>query len=208
MSLTLVASLGWPCCSPSWPSSVKCACGEPCNDYFKLSSYGGGGMFRMNWVLPLLIAVTLIGCEEDKELAELALEANRQQSEQNQEMAKLNREVAEGSKRLIEADAEATTKRLTMEQQLQEQRSDVEAERQQLAQERKAESILGPALVTAASLTAVCLPLVLCWYLLHGMQRDSEPAVSEMLIEELELSAGDAPAVPKSAKVSEHHLEA
>ena len=164
-------------------------------------------MRRMNWVLPLLIATTLIGCEEDKELAALAKEANRQQSDQNQEMAKLNREVAEGSKRLIEAEAEATTKRLAMEQQLQEQRSDVEGERQQLAQERKAESILGPALVTAASLAAVCLPLVLCWYLLHGMQRDSEPAVSELLIEELERSAGDTPAYPVSATVSQHHLE-
>ena len=146
-------------------------------------------MHRTIWALLLLILMTLVGCEEDKELAALAKEANRQQSEQNQEMAKLNREVAEGSKRLIQAEAEATTKRLTMEQQLQEQRNDVEAERQELAQERKAESILGPALVAAASLAAVCLPLVLCWYLLHGMQRDSEPGVSDLLIEELDRSA-------------------
>ena len=165
-------------------------------------------MYRMTWCFPLLIATTLIGCEEDKELAALAKEANRQQSDQNQEMAKLNREVAEGSKRLIEAEAEATTKRLTMEQQLQEQRSDVEAERQQLAQERKTESILGPALVTAASLAAVCLPLVLCWYLLNGLHRDHEPGVSDLLIEELERSAVDAFAPTESVTVPEHHLEA
>ncbi len=146
-------------------------------------------MHRTIRVLPLLILTTLVGCEEDKELAALAKEANRQQSEQNQEMAKLNREVAEGSKRLIQAEAEATAKRLTMEQQLQVQRNDVETERQELAQERKAESILGPALVAAASLTAVCLPLVLCWYLLHGMKRDSEPGVCDLLIEELDRSA-------------------
>ena len=164
-------------------------------------------MHRTIWVLPLLILTTLVGCEEDKELAALAKEANRQQSEQNQEMAKLNREVAEGSKRLIQAEAEATTKRLTMEQQLQEQRNDVEAERQELAQERKAESILGPAIVAAASLATVCLPLVLCWYLLHGLQRGGDPDVSDLLIEELDFNTYQQPSSQPSLSDPQDQLE-
>jgi hypothetical protein len=165
-------------------------------------------MHRTIRILLLLLLLTLAGCEEDEELADLAREANRQQTEQNQEMARLNREVAEGSKRLVQAGAEATTKLLTMEHELQEQRHDVETERQRLAQERKSDSILGPALVAAASLAAVCLPLVLCWYLLYGLQREGEPAVNDLLIAELDRSADDAVASPISATFSEHHLEA
>jgi hypothetical protein len=138
------------------------------------------------FLVPIMLGA--VGCKEEKELADLAKETNRQQAEQNQEMAKLNREVAEGSKRLVQAGAETTAKVLNMQQQLQDQRNDVEIERQQLAEERNVESVVGQALVATASLLAVCLPLVLCWYLLHGQWRENDPVVSDLLIEQLDRS--------------------
>jgi hypothetical protein len=155
----------------------------------------------------LLVVLTLAGCEEDRDLANLAQKTNQQQAEQNQEMAKLNREVAEGSKRLVQAGAETTEKVLAMQQQLQEQRGDVEAEQKQLAQDRKADSVLGPALVAAASLAAVCLPLVLCWYLLQGLRRDPEADVGQLLLDEITQAAEVSPALGKSAPQYQHRLE-
>jgi hypothetical protein len=158
-------------------------------------------------IVLLPLTLTLTGCEEDKELADLAKETNQQQAKQNQEMAKLNREVAEGSKRLVQATAESTAKVLTMQQQLQNQRSDVENERQQLAEERNAESVLGPALVVTASLLAICLPLVLCWYLLHGLWRENDPLINDLLIDELDRSSNDTFALHDSATSYSHDSE-
>lgn len=123
-------------------------------------------------------------------------------------MAKVNREVAAASKRVVQASADATDKVLTMERQLQEHRQDVEDERQELAQERKSDSLLGAFLVTAAGLLAVSLPLVLAWYLLHALQTQGEPAVSELLIEELDRSASEGLTLPSPADGPQYHLEA
>ena len=106
-----------------------------------------------------------------------------------------------------QAEAEATTKRLTMEQQLQERRSDVEAEREELAQERKAESVLGPSLVAAASLAAVCLRW--CSVGTCSMAAARWRAGGQRSIDRRAgANRGRGPAVPISAAVSQHHLEA
>ena len=165
--------------------------------------------WRIRHAVLLIVALSLAGCDEDERVAELAKEANRQQAQQNQEIAKVNREVAAASKRVVQASAEATDKVLTMEKQLQDHRHEVETERQELAQERKGDSLLGAFLVTAAGLIAVCLPLVLAWYLLHALQSQGEPAVSELLIEELDRSAHETFSLAGPAnQVSQHHLEA
>lgn len=163
--------------------------------------------WRIQQAVLLIIALCFVGCDEDEELAELAKEANRQQAQQNQEIAKVNREVAAASKRVVQASAEATDKVLTMEKQLVEHRHEVEAERQELAQERKSDSLLGAFLVTATGLIAVSLPLVLAWYLLQALQSQGEPAVSELLIEELDRSNNEAIALPGPANGSHRDLE-
>ena len=163
--------------------------------------------WRIQQAALVLITLSLVGCDEDEELAELAKEANRQQAKQNEEIAKVNREVAAASKHVVQASAEATDKVLTMEKQLQDHRHEVETERQELAQERKSDSLLGTFLVTVAGLVAVCLPLVLAWYLLHALQSQGEPAVSELLIEELDRSTNEALALSGPANGSQRHLE-
>ena len=68
-----------------------------------------------------LLAVTLItmlGCDKDQRLAEMARDATQRQAEQNREMAQLNREVAVSNKRLIEGDAQARQEVLQVQREL------------------------------------------------------------------------------------------
>ena len=98
----------------------------------------------VKWMLTivLLTACSLLsGCDEDKRLAQMAQENAQRQAAQNEEMARLNREVAEGSKRLVAANAEANNKLLSAQQKLDDQRVQVDAQRQVLADERAEESI-------------------------------------------------------------------
>jgi len=66
-------------------------------------------MEKQTTMLILLIAglATMIGCEEDERLAQMAQDATQRQAEQNQEMIRLNREVAASHQRVIEADAQS-----------------------------------------------------------------------------------------------------
>lgn len=130
----------------------------------------------------LLIALAT-GCEStDERLVRHVAESNRQQVDQNQEMAKLHQEVAAGTSRLVHAVAESRREMLDMERDLQDQRTQLESERRSLANERHRESLLAPVLSNAGLLLVAALPLVLCWYLLHGL-RNAEEDVSEVLIE-------------------------
>jgi hypothetical protein len=62
----------------------------------------------------------------------------------------------------------------------------LEAERAQLAQERRREALLAAVLSRLGEIVLCALPLVLAWYLLHCLRRpDHDPAVSQILIEEI-----------------------
>ena len=146
----------------------------------------------------LLLLPTLVGCDEDKRVAEIARESANRQAEQNKEMSQLNREVAEGAKLLAEAHEDLTT----MEQGIHEQQNQLEFDRKALAAQRRTESILGPAIVTTGTLLACVLPLVVCWYLLVGMSREGndqrlgEILLAEFTAEQPLLLPGDSPAAP------------
>ena len=65
-------------------------------------------MFTHRLIATSLIAtliVTAIGCDEDERLAEMAERHSARQAEQNRQMADLQKEVAEGTRQLVEADA-------------------------------------------------------------------------------------------------------
>jgi outer membrane murein-binding lipoprotein Lpp len=126
------------------------------------------------------------GCDDNKKLAEMATESAQRQAEQNQEMARVNREVAAGSKRLVEANSEANRRLLATQQNLDDQRTEIDEERKSLASERNREPILAAVITEAGALLICSLPLVLCWYLLHGIRRGGQEAdISELLIEEM-----------------------
>jgi preprotein translocase subunit SecA len=109
-------------------------------------------------MLMLLAAALVTGCS-DQRLVELANENAARQSEQNREMDTLNQSTADGTKHLVEADAQARSELLKAEEPLTQQRSEIDAERKPLAHERRADSIIVNAVSSAAILVACILPL-------------------------------------------------
>ena len=59
-------------------------------------------------------------------MAKVAIEAAERQAKQNEEMARLNRETAEGARRLVEADAEARMELTEMQHDLQAEQAEVQ----------------------------------------------------------------------------------
>ena len=133
----------------------------------------------------ILLIVLATGCSSPNDrLIRHVAESNRQQAEQNQEMARLHREVAEGTSRLVEAVAESRKEMVAMESDLQEQRTQLDKERRAIANERHRESLLAPIVSSVGLMLVAALPLVLCWYLLHGLRTPDED-VSELLVQNL-----------------------
>ena len=133
----------------------------------------------------ILLIVLATGCSSsDDRLIRQVAESNRQQAQQNLEMSKVHREVAEGTSRLVEAVAESRKEMVAMESDLQEQRTQLDAERRSIANERHRESLLAPVVSSVGLMLVAVLPLVLCWYLLHGLRTPNED-INEVLIETL-----------------------
>jgi hypothetical protein len=155
-------------------------------------------MHKHNPLTILILAIVLlttIGCSsnENQRLAEMAERHSQRQAEQNNRMAELQHEVAEGSRRLVEADAQARQDFVAMNRDAQTERTEIgrqrdalEEERRNLAARRWRDPIIAATITNLGLLAACLLPLVLCWYLLR---RPVEPAddqvVAEVLLEDL-----------------------
>ena len=169
--------------------------------------------------IPMLLAMAAIlvtGCEENgnenSRVAKVAVEAAERQAKQNEEMARLNREVAEGTRRLVEADAEARKELTTMQHDLQsqqaevgEQRDQLEAERKEIAGQRRTESMLGPILKGCAAAAVCVVTIGYCWSLLFSLKRhdDADQVLGELLVDEL-LSEKPVLLPPPGATAIEH----
>jgi len=166
--------------------------------------------------LGLLLAVSaaavsiasLCGCGDDARLARMAESAANRQAEQNKEMAQLNREVAEGTKLLVEADANSREDFVALQRDLQseqaevgQQRDRLESERRAIAGERLRESILAPILANLGPLLVCALVLVFCALLVSGLNSDEGEgdAVAEILIEEI-TAERPAPLPPQASR--------
>jgi len=137
-------------------------------------------------VLPALLVISS-SCENDSsQVAQVAQEAGRRQAEQSLEMTHLNREVAAGTKRLVEGQTDAAQQWQTMEQKILEQRDQLEAERRQQADTRQRDSLLAPILWTTGVLLLCCLPLLVCWQLLTGLATETQAAtITQLLLDEM-----------------------
>ena len=136
--------------------------------------------------LMIVTAPMLIGCSDSERVAEVALAGSKRQADLDQEMIHLNRDVASGTTRLVEAQAQADQQILAAQHELEQQRDALETERRQLAEKRTAESLLAPILLTLGSLAVCSLPLVLCWYLLRELGSDpAELEVTQLFIDQL-----------------------
>jgi len=146
-------------------------------------------MIRTHFGLPVaaliaLAIISLVGCDEDERLARLSEKAADRQASQNQEMTKLNREVAEGTKRLVKADAESRKELVSLQRDLQAEQSEIghqrdqlETERKQIAQQRRRDPIIANAITGLGVLLACLAPLLLCWYLLRGVRDENDDAI-------------------------------
>ena len=145
----------------------------------------------------LLVATALsaAGCRsEDERLARFAEQAAERQAEQNRRMADLQKEVAEGSRRLVEADAKARSDFSSLHKDLQSERSEVgrqrdllEEERRDIASQRVTDPLVAAAVMDAGLTVACVLPLVLCWHLLRRSETDdpADALVAEVLLADL-----------------------
>jgi hypothetical protein len=87
-------------------------------------------------MIPLTI-LTLSGCDDDPRVVRVAREAADRQAQQNVEIAHQNREIAETTKRLVEADSQSRTELVAMQRDLQNQAAEVAKQRDALEAERQ-----------------------------------------------------------------------
>jgi hypothetical protein len=167
-------------------------------------------MEKRKTMLILLIAglATMIGCDGDRRLAEMAQDATRRQAEQNQEMIRLNREVAASHQRVIEADAQSRQEVLQVQRELIErdeqgrqelnalqrdsqtaihqerssldhQHEKLDDERKEIAKQRNRDPIVAAAITGLGVILACLAPIVLAIYLLRAVHRQ-EPTDAEL----------------------------
>ncbi len=144
-------------------------------------------------VMTGILALTALGCDKNKRLAEQAERHAARQAEQNVRMAEAQREVAEGSRRLVEADAEARKEMVALQREVQTERVDMgrqrdllESDRRQIAEQRYTDPIIADAITQVGLLLACVLPLLVCWQLLRGPTEPAdESAVAELLLQDM-----------------------
>lgn len=172
-------------------------------------------MLKKMRVMELMMMAALLltaGCggdSGDERLVIMAQQNIAEQVRQNERMAAQSIQIAEASKRLVEADSQARQEMLQAQAGLQEeiqlarnnvdrQRDLLESERREIADHRYRDPIVAES-IGAVGLTIACLlPLILAGYIVRCMRRnmDSDEALSELLVMEL---AGEQPGVLTSS---------
>ena len=109
-------------------------------------------------------------------------------------MARTQQEVAEGSRRLVEADAKARQELTAIQHELRSDQADIghqrdqlETERREIATQRNRDPIVAATITNIGVVLACLLPLLACVYVLWsiGRNRDSDAAVTDLLVQEL-----------------------
>ncbi|MCE9554686.1 MAG: hypothetical protein K8T91_15120 [Planctomycetes bacterium] len=145
-------------------------------------------------IFAAILAIAIGGCNSDERVAQVATEAANRQAQQNTEMAKVTNQVAEGSRELVEADSEARREIVKVHQELQAERSrlgeqwnQLEGERQEIAQDRRTESMLVPAIQAVGAIAVAILAIGFCLSLLFGLRKNNEAdaILGELLIHEI-----------------------
>lgn len=146
-----------------------------------------------------LTLVGMIGCskppDRDGRLAELTQQSLQTQSEQNEQMAEQSRQTAEAARHLVEEDAKARREMIEshakLRHELQEervgieqQRSEMENERRELAVQRGRDPIIAETIGAVGVILACLLPLLLAAYVLYTAHRnkDDTETLNELLV--------------------------
>lgn len=145
-----------------------------------------------------IVVLLLAGCGgSDVRLARVALESTGQQADQNRRMGELQREIAGGTRVLIEADAQARQQFAEFQHKLAEQQAEIGRQRDQLEQERRGfaearhrESVLVRVLEGLVHLVACLLPLAICLLVLWPRPETPESAeLAVLIVDELARTA-------------------
>jgi hypothetical protein len=138
-------------------------------------------------ILCVVLVSPMVGCETpDQRLTEFVTTSTSQQAMQNREMAEVTRTAAEHHRLVVEAVEKSRQEVVNLQQDVQEELRQLDAERRTMAESRRRESLLVPVINHLGLLLVAVLPLALCWYLLHGLSnRGQEDAVCDLLIQEL-----------------------
>ena len=135
--------------------------------------------------LIVLAAALMTGCDEEENarVAKVAMEATKQQADQNKEMAKVNQTVAEARKDLVKLNQEIQSERTGLNT----QRDKLEAERKVIAQQRRTESWVGPVIHSSGIVVVAGLAIGLCLLLIFGLRKSdtADTELNELLICEL-----------------------
>jgi hypothetical protein len=149
----------------------------------------------MKRLLTISLLLLIAGCSNDDRLAQMAKDHESRQAEQNQHMADLQKQVAEGSKRLIEAEGESCNKLLAMQDNLRadqaaigKQRDRLEDDRREIAAQRNRDPIVAAAIEQIGICIACLLPLVLAGYPIYATKHaasEDDAIVAEFLVTDL-----------------------
>jgi hypothetical protein len=158
---------------------------------------------RPETLLVILAAIAVPGCESaDRRLAEFAERATQQQAQQNERIAEQSEtvasqshEMATAAHKLVEQDAAARREMIEAHGQLQQQvfqeRSSVDRQREQLEIERRTvltaavrEPVIAQAIIAGALILSALLPLLVTAYAIRRLP-DQSPA-DELLADTLE----------------------
>jgi hypothetical protein len=152
--------------------------------------------------LAMLILGLVGGCPpDDQRVIEVSREAANRQAEQNRRMSEVARASSETQKALVQLQRDQQAERAQIDQ----QRDRLDAERRDIAGQRRFESVLGPTIEVLGGMLVIALALGFCWFLLFGLcrQGQDEPlAVHQLLLDELVLPGPDALPGPEKQLVA------
>lgn len=151
------------------------------------------------WATLTAILLLMSGCRPpDQRLEELTKSSLEQQSRQSEAVAGNARQIAEATRELVKADADAREHFAKSSQKLQTElaqgyeridqaREDLEAERKAIAAQRQRDPVIAEAIGGIGLLVVTIAPLALVGLLLYMVSRagPDEAAVSSLLISEV-----------------------
>jgi hypothetical protein len=140
----------------------------------------------------MILTVLTSGC--DDRATRIAREAADRQAQQNNAMGELNKQIAIGTRFLVETDGQARQEHLALHRDIEAERHQLddawnrlEVERKAVAQERRGDSLLVIFLERAGSTVLIVVLLGFCWYVLvrdHSTDT-SDRELSQLLLHEL-----------------------
>ena len=149
---------------------------------------------KMAMVLAVVVLV-IAGCRDDenKRLADQAERNLERQSAQELRNMEVHREVAEGTKRLVEADASAREEVIGLHRDVQaerfeigKQRDQIETERREIAATRNRDPLVAESIKSFGMMIAISVVLVITLQILRQSDEpDQNAAIAELLVEDL-----------------------